>query len=84
MSPGKQKQPNCFTLVYELWPKCSAEFVTLTKRESRQKANEDPHSGWCWLVTQMVLVGPSRRIYTVQIRHISRTKIAFSVDCQLQ
>jgi len=51
VSPGKQKQPNCFTLVYELWPKCSAEFVTLTKRESRQKANEDPHAGWYWSLT---------------------------------
>jgi len=34
------------------------------------------------LVTQMVLVVPSRRIYTVKIRHISRMNITVRVECQ--
>jgi len=56
--------------------------VTLTKRERRQKTNEDPHGDWYWLVTQMVLVGPSGRIYTVKIRHISRMNITLRVEWQ--
>jgi hypothetical protein len=32
----------------------SRDVVTLAKHERRQKANEDLHAGWYWLVTREV------------------------------
>jgi hypothetical protein len=77
-----QSHPSPFTLVYERLPKCSREVVTLAKRERRQKENEDPHAGWYWLLTQMILVGLSRHIYTVKIRHKYRINITLHVEWQ--
>jgi hypothetical protein len=47
-----QSHRNSCTLVYELLAKCDGEVVTLAKRKRRQKANEDPHAGWYWLLTE--------------------------------
>jgi len=56
----KQRHPYCFTLLYKPRRFILAKYViksyeyqplTLAKRKRRQKANEDPHASWYWLVT---------------------------------
>jgi len=53
--------------------------VTLAKRERIQNTNEDPHCD-----RELVLVGPSGRIYTVKTRHKYRMNVTFSVECPIQ